>query len=300
MAGELVEVQPNHTEIPAAALVTPAAPGGKIRARSRKLTMTSINDIADLVQILQNNPGWRDTVRSLIVGEELGKLPEHMAIFVKTTNENFTLVHQQFEKVDQRLEGLEQDVSTLKGDVSTIKEDVGTIKEDLGALKGDVGTIKEDLGALNKTVGTMGGNVRRLIGSDYESHVSTYVHRFLSRERGIEATVFSDERNKSDLTKLLDRAEKDKTILKDETDEVDKADLILTLQDSEDYILAEISVTIGQKDIDRAAERAAFLAMATSRTVTPYVIGATEEEDLQKEHVQVLLIPEPQPPQTAE
>ena len=80
--------------------------------------MTSINDIADLVQILQDHPEWRNTVRGLIVGEELANMPNEVAIFVKATNENFNLVHQQFEKVDQRLERLETDVAEIKTDVS--------------------------------------------------------------------------------------------------------------------------------------------------------------------------------------
>ena len=259
--------------------MTPAAAGSKIRAWSKELTMTSINDIADLVQILQDHPGWRDTVRAMIVGEELGKLPEEMTAFVRATNENFTLVHQQFEKVDQRLERLEKDVGTLREDVSTLKEDVGT---------------------LNKTVSKMGGDVRRLTGNEYESHVSRYVHRHLRRNLSINAIVFSTQRDGSALTELLDKAEKQGIILAQETDELDEADLVLTADAPTDYILAEVSITIQQDDIDRAARRAGLLAKATGRTVVPFAIGAREETDLRKEHVQVLLIPEPQPPRNTD
>ena len=222
--------------------------------------MTSINDIADLVQILRDNPEWRDTIRAMIVGEDLGKLPDEMAAFVRATNENFTLVHQQFEKVDQRLERLEKDVGTL-----------------------------------NKTVSKMGGDVRRLTGNEYESHVSRYVHRHLRRNLSINAIVFSTQRDGSALTELLDEAEKQGIILAQETDELDEADLVLTADAPTDYILAEVSIIVQQDDIDRAARRAGLLAKATGSTVVPFAIGAREETDLRKEHVQVLLIPEPQP-----
>ena len=257
--------------------MTPAAAKGRIWAWSKELTMTSINDIADLVQILQDHPEWRNTVRGLIVGEELANMPNEVAIFVKATNENFNLVHQQFEKVDQRLERLETDVAEIKTDVATLKEDVSRI---------------------DGTLTRMGGTVSRLIGEDYESHVATYVHRFLSRNSGINASVFSTQRDKSALTGLLDEAEKQGVIEAKETDELDKADLILTTDGPTDYILAEVSITIQQDDIDRAVERARLFAKATARTVAPVAIGAREDTDLQREHVQIILIPEPPSPST--
>ena len=257
--------------------MTPAAAKGRIWAWSKELTMTSINDIADLVQILQDHPEWRNTVRGLIVGEELANMPNEVAIFVKATNENFNLVHQQFEKVDQRLERLETDVAEIKTDVATLKEDVSRI---------------------DGTLTRMGGTVSRLIGEDYESHVATYVHRFLSRNSGINASVFSTQRDKSALTGLLDEAEKQGVIEAEETDELDKAELILTTDGPTDYILAEVSITIQQDDIDRAVERARLFAKATARTVAPVAIGAREDTDLQREHVQIILIPEPPSPST--
>ena len=182
-------------------MMTPAAAKGRIWAWSKELTMTSINDIADLVQILQDHPEWRNTLRGLIVGEELANMPNEIAIFVKATNENFNLVHQQFEKVDQRLERLETDVAEIKTDVATLKEDVSRIDETLTRMGGTVTQM-------GGTVTQMGGTVSRLIGEDYESHVATYVHRFLSRNSGINASVFFTQRDKSALTGLLDEAEK--------------------------------------------------------------------------------------------
>ena len=227
------------------------------------MTMTSINDIADLVQILQDHPEWRNTVRDLIVGEELANMPNEVAIFVKATNENFNLVH-------QRLEKLETNVSTFKEDVSR----------------------------MHATLTRMHATLTRLIGEDYESHVATYVHRFLRRSLGINASVFSTQRDKSALTGLLDEAEKQGVIKAEETDELDKADLILTTDGPTDYILAEVSITIQQDDINRAAERARLFAKATARTVTPFAIGAGEDTDLRREHVQIILIPEPPSPST--
>ena len=129
--------------------------------------------------------------------------------------------------------------------------------------------------------------------SDYESHVARLANRFLRRQLGVAATIFSSQRNRAALATLLDDAETQGNINADETDELDKTDLILTADGPTDYILAEISITIQQHDVDRAAQRAALLAKATGQTVTPFAIGAQEEPGINHRDVQVILIPEP-------
>ena len=109
--------------------------------------------------------------------------------------------------------------------------------------------------------------------------------------------MFFTQRDRAALTQLLDDAESEGRIEPVETNELDLADLVLTADGPTDYILAEISLTIQQDDIDRAAERAGLLAKATGRTVAPFAVGAREEPDLHRGHVQVLLIPERQPVQ---
>ena len=82
-----------------------------------------------------------------------------------------------------------------------------------------------------------------LKGSDYESHVARLANRFLRRQLGVAATIFSSQRNRAALATLLDDAETQGNINADETDELDKTDLILTADGPNDYILAEIFIT---------------------------------------------------------
>ena len=153
--------------------------------------------------------------------------------------------------------------------------------------------IEADVSTLTTTVNRIGGDVSMLKGSDYESHVARLANRFLRRQLGIAATIFSSQHNQAALATLLDDAETRGNINADETDELDKTDLILTADGPTDYILAEISLTIQQHDIDRAAHRAALLAKATGHSVTPFAIGAQEAPGLNRRDVQVVLIPEP-------
>ena len=97
---------------------------------------------------------------------------------------------------------------------------------------------------------------------------------------------------------LLDEAETHGLLEPMETDELDRADMVLTTDGPTDYLLAEISITIQQDDIDRAADRARLLAKATSETVTAFAIGTREDENLQKGEVQVLIIPDRRRPAT--
>ena len=164
----------------------------------------------------------------------------------------------------------------------------------LERIETDVSTLKENLNTLTNTVNRIGGDVSMLKGSDYESHVARLANRFLRRQLGVvAATVFSSQRNQAALATLLDDAETQGNIDAHETDELDKTDLILTADGPTDYILAEISITIQQHDVDRAAHRAALLAKATGQSVTPFAIGAQEAPGLNRRDVQVVLIPEP-------
>ena len=215
---------------------------------------TPINTLEDILEALERDPALREALRRHILTDELLQMPV-------------------------RLQRIETDVSTLK--------------DNLNSLTTTVNRIEDNLTTLTTTVNRIGGDVSMLKGSDYESHVARLANRFLRRQLGIAATVFSSQRNQAALATLLDNAETRGNINADETDELDKTDLILTADGPTDYILAEISITIQQHDVDRAAHRAALLAKATGQTVSPFAIGAQEEPGLNRRDVQIILIPEP-------
>ena len=246
---------------------------------------TPINSFQDILDAMERDPALRDALRRQILTEELLQVPvrlERVEADVKTLKEDVSV--------------LKEDVKVLKEDVSVLKEDVKVLKEDVSVLKEDVSVLKEGQARLEVEFGIMGGKVSRLLGADYETHVATYAHRFLRRNLGIAASVFSCQRERAALTRLLDEAEAQGLIDARETDELDRTDLILTADGPTDYILAEVSLTIQQDDIDRATERAGLLAKATAESVAPFAIGTREDASLSRGDVRVILIPEPQTP----
>ena len=52
------------------------------------MTTQTINNIGDLARILREQPEWADTIRGLLLGEELLNLPSQLAEFVQVSQEN--------------------------------------------------------------------------------------------------------------------------------------------------------------------------------------------------------------------
>ena len=227
--------------------------------------MTNVNDIADLVQILQDRPEWRNTVRGLIVGEELANLPQALATFIDATNDNFSLVH-------QRLERLETGVAELKTD-------------------------------MNHRFNQVNGRLDNGFGENYESKIAKNIMSIARQQlefRRIRVLATRAAGITTELQMTIEDAEDTNLITKDEADQLILADLILIGEHPHagpnTYMLAELSITIGEDDIRRAGDRARILRTATGRSARPTVIGARIDPDrselAKNEEVFVTLTPE--------
>ena len=62
--------------------------------------MTTINDIADFVRIINEQPEWNDTIRGILLGRELLELPQRFAEFMRVTEENNRLVAERLGQLD--------------------------------------------------------------------------------------------------------------------------------------------------------------------------------------------------------
>ena len=246
-------------------MMTRSAAGSKIRTWRKESNLTNVNDIADLVQILQDRPEWRNTVRGLIVGEELANLPQALATFIDATNDNFSLVH-------QRLERLETGVAELKTD-------------------------------MNHRFNQVNGRLDNGFGENYESKIAKNIMSIARQQlefRRIQVLATRAAGITTELQMTIEDAEDTNLITKDEADQLILADLILIGEHPHagpnTYMLAELSITIGEDDIRRASDRARILRTATGRSARPTVIGALIDPDrselAKNEGVFVTLTPE--------
>ena len=170
---------------------------------------------------------------------------------------------------------LEGDVTELKAGQARLEGDVTELKAGQVRLEGDVTELKAGQAELKAGQSTLEGNMNRLIGSDYERKAARRASRLAHRQlalgdmRVIYAITTPDN---NELPQLLDRAVAAGRIDSDEADELESADLILA--GSDQYVVAETSVTLDRTDVQRARNRADLLEKATTASARAAAIGA--------------------------
>ena len=198
---------------------------------------------------------------------------------------------------------LKTDVNLLKEGQAELKADVNLLKEGQAELKADVNLLKEgqaelqaDMTIVKTTQARMAGDLSRMTGQDYESHAARRAPLMLIGLLGAgNAETIATTRRPEQLEAIALNATGDGSITLEKAIELQSADLVIRTESPPGTtvnILAEISITIQQRDLNRALARAATLEMATKVRTLPFLIGTQVEEGLDTRGAQVLLIPE--------
>ena len=241
--------------------------------------MTTVNDFVDILRIIREQPEWGEALRSALLSKEVLELPQRLAEFSEAANRRF-----------DRLEGdvaeLKEDVSVLKTDVAVLKEDVSVLKTDVAELKEDVSVLKTDVAELKGDVSQLRGDVGNIKGTGYEQkaagNIPTYVRHPLGirRVRVLKALGVSDN---AAFYNTIDTAEEQGVITAGERNEAGETDIVLRGQKDSDrstlFVAVEASVTAGDSDITRAAERAEILRRTTGETTLAAVVCAYVDEE---------------------
>ena len=244
--------------------------------------METINNIEDLMRILREKPEWAEAVRNVLLTKALLELPDTMAQFTKATAESFRLVN-------ARLTRMEGDIGQLKEGQAGLRTDVNLLKEGQAKLQADMTIVKT-------TQARMAGDLSRLTGQDYESQAARRAPLMLIGLLGAgNAETIATTRKPEQLEAIALNATGEGSITLEKAIELQSADLVIRTESPPGTtvnILAEISITIQQRDLNRALARAATLEMATKVRTLPFLIGTQVEEGLDTRGAQVLLIPE--------
>ena len=251
--------------------------------------METINNIEDLMRILREKPEWAEAVRNVLLTKALLELPNTLAQFTKATAESFRLVN-------ARLTRMEGDIGQLKEGQAELRTDVNELKTDVNLLKEGQAGLQADMTIVKTTQARMGGDVSRMTGQDYESHAARRAPLMLIGLLGAgNAETIATTRRPEQLEAIALNATGDGSITLENAIELQSADLVVRTESPPGRtvnILAEISITIQQRDLNRALTRAATLEMATKIRTLPFLIGTKVEEGLDTSGTQVLLIPE--------
>ena len=251
--------------------------------------METINNIEDLMRILREKPEWAEAVRNVLLTKALLELPNTLAQFTKATAESFRLVN-------ARLTRMEGDIGQLKEGQAGLRTDVNELKTDVNLLKEGQAELQADMTIVKTTQARMAGDLSRMTGQDYESHAARRAPLMLIGLLGAgNAETIATTRRPEQLEAIALNATGDGSITLEKAIELQSADLVIRTESPPGTtvnILAEISITIQQRDLNRALARAATLEMATKVRTLPFLIGTQVEEGLDTRGAQVLLIPE--------
>ena len=233
--------------------------------------MTTVNDIADILRIIREQPEWADALRGALLSRELLEMPQRLAEFTEVANRRFA--------------ALESDVAELKSDVAELKSDVAELKTDVAELKRDVSEIRGDIVGIKGELNRHSGELGNLRGAEYERKIGNNINSIVAQHLGIRRVNVLKGFNAPGVMPyfdLLDDAE-DRGVI-DQQQRFDAGSIDFAVQgikrpeQSTIYLALEVSITVADNDIERAEDRAHILSLATGSPTLPVVIGANIDQ----------------------
>ena len=162
-------------------------------------------------------------------------------------------------------------------------------------LRTDASDVKAGLENLETQVTSMSGTVSAFAGAFYEDHASNLALLIIRDEMLItEPRTLARRQLRGELQDIVLSASKNGAITAHESNQLQVANLVVSGTDHNGdavYVLAEISITVQDNDIDRARYRAQILQKATGVTTMAAAIVATLPEGPPPEDVRLLVIP---------
>ena len=215
--------------------------------------MTTINDITDLIRILRNDPDWAEAVRSVLLSQELQKLPEEFATLTRAFREHA-------DNTNRRLESLEAGQDELRQGQTQLQTSVDGLQTSVNGMRGELGNLSGSF--FQRRAGNFAGRVAR---RDFHLRQTSLVHH-------------ADQVGDSILKQMLDDAAEDasRNFTEDQAAQIEQADAVIAGKAPDGttaYLLVEASITIVKGDVDRARNRAELLNHAVGTITHALVIG---------------------------
>ena len=280
------------------------------------------------LRALEDQPDFRAAVRRHLLTSELIELPERFAEYsaavdrrltsLETTLANFmesteqrltsleTTLANFMESTERRLTSLE---TTLANFMESTERRLQALERGQDELKADMAEVKTELAqvhirldSMDRRMDRMDGRMDNGFGTNYEikaaNNFGSIAGRYLRlrRTRVLKAAAAPDDGN---LSGMIADAEDRGAITEAEADDLLAVDLIARGRSRDNghdvYVAAEVSITVSDEDIARAAARAEYLAKTVGQVAVPAVVGeniAPEQEELARQRsVTVMRLP---------
>ncbi len=252
-------------------------------------TPTPIETFEDILAAMENNPRLQAAMRQHVLDQEFLQLPAIVRELQRAVAQLTQLVHEYIAATDARLEQIEARLDRLEAGQEGLKAGqaqleagqeglkVGQAQLEAGQERLEAGQAQLEAGQERLKAGQarLEGNVNRLIGSDYERKAARRASRLANRYLGMQDmqviyAVTMPDNNR--LPEILDHAIGAGLMAASEADELEEVDIVM--RGPNEYVVAEVSVTLDENDVRRAQERAGLLSKATTEPVRAVVIGA--------------------------
>ena len=275
--------------------------------------MVTINSIEDLARILREQPAWADTLRALLLTEDLLDLPARFDRFVQSqeetnrrqeeTNRHLSEMLSELKEVNedsrQRLSRLEGQVTSLEGQVTSLEGQVTSLEGRFTGLEGRFTSLEGRFTSLEGRFTRMEGRFGNFEGAQYEGMVRTKALARAHIQLGFEAPyVALHQEGLADpsLVSAITHAVRESLVTIEDSGDLFEADLIISDEDNR-HAVFEVSLTADDHDILRAKRRAETLGTITGGAVIPVVITARIDDarygQADSEGVMVFVIPYP-------
>ena len=178
---------------------------------------------------------------------------------------------------------LTDDLLELPAQVKALAETLKTLTETVNDLSETVKVLVLDNKATKAEMARMSGRLSNLLGTDYENTVARYTDRLVRRNLSVRSPAVVARAKGANATLPFpagDQAAEAGRISWDEADDLALADVIvagLTDEGRDVFVVAEISMTVQQRDRGNAVRRADILQRATGTTTIPVTIGISQE-----------------------
>ena len=250
--------------------------------------MSAISTTTDFLRLLREDPEFRAQVRQELQIQELMELPEKFAALSSQTQQEFSEIKSRLTRLEAIIAAqqtaiteLQDAVTKLQAAITELQAGVAKLQETVAAQQTVITELQETVDRHEVLLTRMDGRLGRLEGAEYERRVSRTFIGVLSRALGglrhgrlMHSSAYGTI---PEFSELMETATDDDKISHSQWYEILLTDAVVRgVKDGETiYAVAEISLTVHQDDIDRAAERAAIIQQATGAATYPIVIGDT-------------------------
>ena len=179
-----------------------------------------------------------------------------------------------------RVERIEEDVSDLKAGQAELRAGQDELRTGQADLQAGQDELRKDVDLLKAGQARMEGQIGNLRGRNYEDRVRRHIRQTAGRSFGmknIRVLVGYETSPVEELGDKVDAAANRSLITVEQGDRLTDADIVLSAVRKSDgspiHAVVEVSITIGESDIIRAAERAETLSAVMGEPAMGAVIG---------------------------